>query len=426
MCSRSNDIPEGFKVTELGPLPKEWEVVQVDEVIKLSRGISWSKSDESAVGVPVVAIPNIREGRVNFDFHYRISKNISGEKTLRAGDILLVGSSGSVHNVGRMALVPEIPFPKLTFASFLVKASPSAVNIDHSFSFHLLCSGLIDYAACSKRAADGKFNLQVDEVRHYPIPLPPLPEQKAIARVLSTIQKAIETQDKIIAAARELKKSLMRHLFTYGSVPVAEAENVPLKETEMGPMPEHWEIVKLESVVEIHDSERVPLNDKQRQQMKGKYPYCGANGIVDYINDYLFDSEFILLAEDGGYWGAFDSSAYIMNGRFWVNNHAHILKVLPDRALSYYVMPLLNYLDIGKYISGTTRGKLTQGIMRSLPIALPALSEQQEIAAMLSSIDKKIEAEEKRKAALQALFKTMLHQLMTGKVRTKELEATAA
>ncbi len=126
MSNQSNDLPEGFKITELGSLPEEWEVVQMDEAIKLSRGISWNKSDESADGIPVVAIPNVKEGRVNFDFHYKISKNISDEKTLRAGDILLVGSSGSIHNVGKAALVPEIPFPKLTFASFLVKATPSA------------------------------------------------------------------------------------------------------------------------------------------------------------------------------------------------------------------------------------------------------------------------------------------------------------
>ena len=201
---------------------------------------------------------------------------------------------------------------------------------------------------------------------------------------------------------------------------------MPLKETEIGPVPEHWEIDKLENVVEIHDSKRVPLNDKQRQQMQGEYPYCGANGIVDYINDYLFDGEFILLAEDGGYWGPFDSSSYIMSGRFWVNNHAHILKVLPSKALSYYVMPFLNYIDIAKYISGTTRGKLTQGVMRSLLIALPPLSEQQEIARILSTVDNQIDAEENRKSAFQALFKTMLHQLMTGKVRVKDLEATGA
>jgi type I restriction enzyme S subunit len=424
----NNDLPNGFKMTQLGPLPEEWEVVQVDEAIKLSRGISWGKSDESTDGVPVVAIPNIKEGRVNYDFHYRISKNISDEKTLRAGDILLVGSSGSIHNVGRTALVPDIPFPKLTFASFLVKASPSAVNIDRSFSFYLLRSGLIDYAACSKRAADGKFNLQVDQVRHYFIPLPPLPEQRAIARVLSTIQQAIEAQDKLIAAARELKKSLMRHLFTYGPVPLSEAEHIPLKETEIGPVPEHWEVVRLGERCRMVMGQSPPSTTYNTAfqgmpflQGKAEFGFASPRPIKYTTHPLkVAPSKTVLISVRAPV-----GDVNIADTDYCIGRGLASLSLLDGNNI--FLFYLLDYLkpEIEKEGTGSTFKEINKQNLESFNIPLPPLLEQQEIARILTAVDKKIETEEKRKATLQTLFKTTLHLLMIGKVRVKDLEVPA-
>jgi type I restriction enzyme S subunit len=253
------------------------------------------------------------------------------------------------------------------------------------------------------------------------IPLPPLPEQRAIAHVLRAVQRAKEATEGVIAALKELKKSLMQHLFTYGPVPVTERERVPLQETEIGPIPARWRVVRLGEVVEIHDKLRIPLSDKQRQSRKGIYPYCGANGVLDYIDDYLFEGEFVLLAEDGGYWGKFESSAYIMKGRFWVNNHAHVLRAIEKYAINGFLLYMLNFMDISVFISGTTRGKLTQGVLKNLPIPLPSLAEQCEIARMLQAVDAKIAAEERRRAALEELFKTLLHALMSGRMRVPHI-----
>jgi type I restriction enzyme, S subunit len=129
-------------------------------------------------------------------------------------------------------------------------------------------------------------------------------------------------------------------------------------------------------VIEIFDSKRIPLSEEERQNMKGPYPYCGANGIIDYINDYIFDGEYVLLAEDGGYWGPLEESSYIMKGKFWVNNHAHIFRALKDKAINFYLMSILNYLNLNDYIGGATRGKLNQSNMRNIKIPLPPLPEQ--------------------------------------------------
>ncbi|OYE02734.1 restriction endonuclease subunit S [Nostoc sp. 'Peltigera membranacea cyanobiont' 232] len=154
----------------------------------------------------------------------------------------------------------------------------------------------------------------------------------------------------------------------------------------MSQLPKGWVSNSLLDIVNLHDSQRIPLNQNQRAERQGKYPYYGANGQVDLIDDFIFDGHYILLAEDGGYFD--DPSkgvAYEVSGRFWVNNHAHILSPcgeIPIRFLCY----ILNSLDWMPYVGGSTRLKLTQESMRRVLIPLPPLNEQRRIVAKLNSL----------------------------------------
>jgi type I restriction enzyme S subunit len=154
----------------------------------------------------------------------------------------------------------------------------------------------------------------------------------------------------------------------------------------MTELPQGWVAGQLLDIVDLHDSRRIPLNAKQRATKKGNFPYYGANGLVDRIDDYIFDGEYVLLAEDGGYFD--DPSrgvAYEVSGKFWVNNHAHILSTrggIPRRFITY----TLNSLRWLQYVSGTTRLKLTQQGMQRVNIPLPPLSEQHRIVAKLDSL----------------------------------------
>jgi len=257
------------------------------------------------------------------------------------------------------------------------------------------------------------------DLENFQIFLPPLLEQKKIVYVLDTIQETVRIQEKIIEKTKELKKSLMHNLFKFGGSSFRKGRK--LKKTGIGEIPEDWKVVKLGEVIEIFDNKRIPLSEGERQTMRGKYSYCGANGIIDYINDFIFEGEFILLAEDGGYWGPFKQSAYIMKGKFWVNNHAHIIKGIENKIMNFYLMNILNYLDLSDYISGTTRGKLNQGTMRLIEIFLPSFPEQREIAEILQTINQKIEVEKKKRTLYEELFKTMLNKLMNEEIKTNNL-----
>lgn len=185
-----------------------------------------------------------------------------------------------------------------------------------------------------------------------------------------------------------------------------------IKAEEMEKLPEGWKRVRLGEIVEISDNRRVPLDSEYRATIKGDFPYCGATGIIDYINDYIFDGEYLLIAEDGGNFDRFEETAYIMRGKFWVNNHVHILKgkngILDNSFLMYFV----NFQDVSRYISGSTREKLNQRLLKSVVIPLPPLPEQQKIAEILETVDNAIENTdaiiEKYKRIKQGLMQDLL------------------
>ncbi|TCP70486.1 restriction endonuclease subunit S [Baia soyae] len=151
------------------------------------------------------------------------------------------------------------------------------------------------------------------------------------------------------------------------------------------------------------DYKRRPLNERQREVMKNNeeelYPYCGANGIVDYIDDFIFNEEIICIAEDGGYWEANQKSSYIMTGPCWVNNHAHVLTAREKLNLSYLNYQLF-HLDLTRYITGSTRGKLTRKELDRIRIKVPSMLIQSKIVSVLDQSQSLID---KRKAQLEAL-----------------------
>ena len=196
-------------------------------------------------------------------------------------------------------------------------------------------------------------------------------------------------------------------------------QNSEYKETPIGRIPKEWEVVKIGKIVEIHDKKRIPLSEMERAKRKGIYPYCGANGIIDYINDYIFDGKFVLLAEDGGDYGKFGKTAYIMKGKFWVNNHAHVIKAIKNTTTNLFLLYTFNFLDLNVYIVGSTRKKLNQEQMKEIKIPLPPLPEQKKIAEILSTVDKKLELERERKKKLERIKRGLMNDLLTGKRRVK-------
>jgi len=261
----------------------------------------------------------------------------------------------------------------------------------------------------SMRGTTGRRRVPRDALENLEMPIPPLSEQKVVAEILSTVDLAIDRVRGLVERAEKLKKGLMQELFTKG---IGHKE---YKETPIGKIPKEWKIVRLGDVVEVWDNYRVPVKEQDRE--RGEYPYCGANGIIDYVNGYTHDGEFVLLAEDGGFFGPYEKSAYIMRGKIWANNHVHVLKAIEGRATNEFLMFYLNFMDLRPFLTGSTRPKLTQKDMLRIPIPLPPLSEQREITKILSSVDEYIGLLRVKLERLEHVKKWLMDVLLTGKVR---------
>lgn len=405
-------------MTELGPLPDTWESVRLDVVAQVKYG----KANPGESG----SIPVVGSGGV-----------FSHTKTaLVDHPTIVVGRKGTA---GRVWFSRSPCYPSDTTFYLQWKR-----DIDATFLFHFMGANPLSGAHAKTTLP----SLQKHCLESMVIPLPPLSEQKAIAGVLSAIQQATEAQDKVIAAARELKKSLMKHLFTYGPVPVAEAEKVSLRETEVGPVPQHWAVVRLEEVVQKKDGvKRGPWGGSIKKDIfvpAGYKVYEQRNVIA---NDFCIGSYFI---DDGKYKDLEDFD--VRGGDILVTAAGTLGKiaVVPENTDKGIINQALLRLRVNEDIidrsyfrnafirlvehrvlegmshGATLKNLSSVAVLKSIPIPLPPKAEQQEITHMLASIDAKIEAETMRKASLQTLFTTMLHNLMTGNVRVKDMEGIKA
>ncbi|MDX4038380.1 restriction endonuclease subunit S [Aliarcobacter skirrowii] len=159
--------------------------------------------------------------------------------------------------------------------------------------------------------------------------------------------------------------------------------------SELHKLPDGWEWKTIEELCEILDRLRKPISQKDR--ISGEYPYYGATGIVDYINNYIFDERLLLIGEDGAKWGANENTAFIAEGKYWVNNHAHIMRPNKDLVIDSLLIYYLNTTDLMEYITGATVKKLNQEKLKSINIPLPPLEEQKRIVTKLDNLFAKID-----------------------------------
>lgn len=395
---KNGEEPKGYKRSKIGIVPNEWREYPLGELFLNRNETNCENLELLSITADRGVIPRAQIAEKD-----NSSEDKSKYKHVCVGDIgyntmrMWQGVSALSQYEGIVSPAYTILKPTenvdAVYASFYFKYTP-LVNL-----FYRNSQGLVDDTR----------NLKYEWFKIIKAVFPKRNEQRKIAEILATQDKVIELKEKLLKEKQRQKKYLMQQLLT-------GKKRLPGFSGE-------WKSNTVSEVCDNLDNYRKPFNRNERAVMKGIYPYYGANGIVDYIDKYIFDEEIILLAEDGGdFENYFEKPiAQRVMGKCWVNNHAHVLRVKQECSFNF-VFYLLEHKDIRKYINGTTRSKLTKEDMQGIILNYPTdKKEQTAIAQILSTADKEIELLKKDIEQEKLKKKSLMQLLLTGIVRVNEV-----
>ncbi len=447
-------------------LPKGWIWCKLGEVCEINpKSTNLSDFDQSlpTTFVPMTAVDQI-EGTIKTPEILPLGKARKGHTQFIENDVIFARITPCMEN-GKAAIAKNLE-NGLGFGSteFHVIRSPDEILPEYIFYF-VRQESFRNKASAHFTSTVGQMRVPKVFMIAISIPLPPLPEQHRIVAKLEAFLAQVNTskdhlakvpplikqiRQSMLAAARsgrltedwrrehpdvEPASELLKHIKEErkrkyeeeyrkakgeGRKKPKKPTNLEVHEadTESLPeLPEGWMWTDIFAVSTNHDGKRIPVKDKDRQKMKGEFPYYGASGIIDYVNGYLFDGDYLLIGEDGANLVSRSTPiAFKASGKFWVNNHAHVIEIegsIPIELVEGYI----NGIDLIPYITGSAQPKLTQKKLNTIPIPLPPLYEQHVIVERIEKLFHFAEEVEKRVAKTTTLTDHLIQSLLAKAFR---------
>lgn len=341
---------------------------------------------------------------------------------LKEGDIVFARTGNST---GRTYFHEE-KNGELAFAGFLIKFSLDESKVNPKYLKYFTISKPYKQWVDNLSNGSTRGNINAKTFADCPIILPPRAQQDYLVRVLSSLEEKIQITNQINQELEAMAKTLYDYWFVQFDFP--DQNGKPYKSSG-GKMvynpelkreiPEGWGVEKLGDITICHDSKRVPLSSNDRELVKGKIPYYGATGIMDYVNDYIFEGDYVLMAEDGSVMT--EKGTPILqriSGKNWVNNHAHVLEPVKNHSCKLLMM-LLKDVSVMKIKTGSIQMKINQENMNKIVVPAIPLELLFEINQKLEVIDKQqLNLIEENKQLTQ-LRDWLLPMLMNGQVLEK-------
>ena len=427
-CSSDN----GLRETEIGTIAPDWEVVPLSEVAEKPQYGLTAKAAKSG-NVQFLRITDITSRGVNWSTvpFCSASKKKIDPCRLKSGDIVFARIGATT---GKSYLIADPP--EAVFASYLIRVR-AGERLDPGFLIQYFQSSGYWTQVNANKHASLKLGINGSILNKLLLPLPPLPEQKKIAHILATVQRAIEEQERIIQTTTELKKALMQKLFTEG------LRNEPQKQTEVGPIPKSWEIVELGAYFQIKhgfafDGKFFGLSGDFILMTPGNFHEEGGfrdrGDRTKYYTgevpkDYILAKDDLVVAMTEQTSGLLGSAAFVPESAIYLHNQR--LGLITDLDAAHlskrFLFAVFNLPHLREEVAKTSTGSKVKHTsptkMRAVKVALPpTLKEQEEIAEALATTDRKIATAATKKSLFRNLFRTLLHDLTTAKMRVSNEE----
>lgn len=335
-------------------------------------------------GYPLVTSKNLKDFGLDLSdvslISYKDFKSINKRSKVDIGDILF----GMIGTIGNPVQIFRDDFAIKNVA--LIKEQRKILN---GFLIHILKSPVFDRYIRNENAGGTQKFLALSKVRGFEFLRPNIEEQVRIGNLFKQIDNTITLHQRKLDQLKELKKAYLQVIFP------AKDERVP--KLRFADFEEEWELRKLEDLANKYNNLRIPITASKR--IYGNTPYYGANGIQDFVEGYTHDGEFILVAEDGAS-NLKDYPVQYVNGKVWVNNHAHVLQAKRSKADNKFLMNAIKSINIEPFLVGGGRSKLNSEVMMNLEINTPSKDEQLKISTLCKQLDD-----------ITALYQNKLNQL---------------
>lgn len=410
------EVPENWVWVRLGSLAQDMADGPFGSNLKTEH---YTNNKE----VRIIQLSNIGENGWREDNKkyttFEHAKVIARSK-VEAGDIVIA----KMMPAGRAIICPSYE-QQYVLSSDAVKFVPNSL-VDNNFCCKGINSHFFQTLVQENTQGITRARTSIKKLKGYPFPLPPLSEQQRIVeRIEELFAKLDEAKERLqeVADSFAVRKAAILHKAFTG-------ELTKQWRRENGVRDESWEEKKLSEITENQDSKRIPLSKSQRDNMNRIYDYYGASGIIDKVDDYIFEGKKLLIGEDGANLVTRSKDiAFIADGKYWVNNHAHILDV-KDTVLLMYLCNYINNMDLIPYVTGSAQPKLTQAKMNNIKIFLPTLPEQHEIVRLIDDLLARErsaqQAAEQALASIDLMKKSILARAFRGELATNKASEASA
>ena len=400
-------IPDGYKLTELGEIPEDWQCVQLGEIGKCIIGLTYSPRNVSDTGVLVLRSSNIQNGKLAYQDNVFVNMVLPERVIVKKGDILICVRNGSRQLIGKCALIDQ-KAEGSAFGAFMSIFRTSA----HDYIFYQFQSDLIQNQINETMGATIN-QITNKDLSGFKIPIPIcVKEQKAIANVLSDTDALLTRLEQLIAKKQAIKTATMQQLLTGRTrLPqFAKHSDGTLKghrPSELGAIPEDWQVVPFKDVLTIKHGK----NQKEVESPSGQYPIYATGGQIGNATSFLFDKPSVLIGRKG----TIDKPRYAETP-FWTVDTLFYSEIKKDFCVKfiYYKFCMIDWMQ---YNEASGVPSLNAHTIENVLATLPNVEEQTAIASILSDMDDELEALEQKLAKVRNIKQGMMQQLLTGRIR---------